>query len=52
MEKGDHHVTRFRALPRSVQIIIGIVTLAILGCCGIAGLAAFLLFQAYRLHVA
>ena len=35
-------MTRFRALPRSVQIIIGFVTLAILGCCGIAGLAAIL----------
>ena len=35
-------MTRFRALPRSVQIIIGIVTLAVLGCCGIAGLAAIL----------
>jgi hypothetical protein len=35
-------VTRFRALPRSAQIIIGIVALAVLGCCGIAGLAAVL----------
>jgi hypothetical protein len=42
VEKGDHPVTRFRALPRSVQIIIGIVALAVLGCCGIAGLAAIL----------
>jgi hypothetical protein len=35
-------VTRFQALPRSRQIILGIVAAAILGCCGMAGLAAIL----------
>lgn len=35
-------MNRFRALPRSRQIIVGIVSAAIIGCCVMAGLGAML----------